>query len=95
MNMNVRLFGASELVLERLIELGYFKSKNEAIRVGLFELAKEYKVLPTKQEIEDYLVARRMDRAMRDIKSGKTRVYTASEIKKKYPELAALDSSEK
>ena len=92
--MNVRLFGASELVLERLIELGYFKSKNEAIRVGLFELAKEYKVLPTKQEIEDYLVVRKMKSIDKDIKAGKRKTYTVSDVKKKYPELAGLETSE-
>ena len=54
MNMNVRLEGMSETILDKLIELGYFKSKNDAIRVGLVELAIKYNVMPTKEEIEDY-----------------------------------------
>ena len=50
----VRLEGAPEVSLEKMIKLGYFKSKNEAIRVGIMEVAKNYNLLPAEQEIKEF-----------------------------------------
>ncbi|MBS3068036.1 hypothetical protein J4450_05000 [Candidatus Micrarchaeota archaeon] len=38
----VRLSGATEKVLLKLVKDGYFATKSEAIRAGLLELGKEY-----------------------------------------------------
>lgn len=91
MNMNVRVEGMVELVLERLVELGYFKSKNDIIRMGILEVAKEYNILPTPKEVEEYLLARKMGKIHAGIKSGKVKVRRIAELKKKSPELARLE----
>jgi len=41
----VRLRGAPEDVLEELIREGYFNTKSEAVRAGIIELGKEYRII--------------------------------------------------
>ena len=55
----VRMDGAVEITLNRLVELGYYKTKSEAIRAGVLELGKEHEVL-TPQQLEDELAVRKM-----------------------------------
>ena len=71
----VRLEGVQAQILERLVSDGYYKTKSEAIRAGLLELGKEYKVL---QQIEDELAARKMQ----SMEGGKTR--SLREVAKQY-----------
>ena len=88
--MVVRIEGVVETVLEKLIRLGYFKTKSEAIRAGLLELASEYDVLPSREEQEDYLAAKKMSAINEDITKGKAKTIPLSKMKRKYPELAEL-----
>jgi len=80
----VRLEGAPEIVLEKLTGLGLFKTKTEAIRAAIMGLGKDYKVFNSLQELEDELAARKMALIHKEIKSGKRRVYSEEEVKKKY-----------
>jgi len=80
----VRLEGAPELVLEKLTSLGFFKTKTEAIRAAILGLGKDYKMFNSVQELEDELAARKMALVHGEIKSGKRRVYSEEEVKKKY-----------
>ncbi len=46
MDTVVRLEGAVEAALEKLIGNGFFKTRAEVIRAGIMVLAKEYGVMP-------------------------------------------------
>lgn len=80
----VRLDGAVEQVLERLVGAGFFKTRSEAIRAGILELGKEYGALKTPQEIEDELVVAKVRQIDAEIKSGKRRLLTEEEALGKY-----------
>ncbi len=51
MDFVVRLDGAVQAALERLIAHGFFKTRSEAVRAGIMHLAKEYGVRPTASEV--------------------------------------------
>jgi len=80
----VRMQPAQELVLEKLTRTGIFKTRSEAIRAGIMGLGKEYSVFQTAQEIEDELVVRKMERIDAEIATGKRKIFTEAEVKKKY-----------
>ena len=80
----IRLEGAQELILEKLVTLGLFKTKSEAIRAGILELAKDYKVFGSLEELENELVSRKMKKISAEIRQGKRKLITAEEVKKKY-----------
>jgi len=80
----VRLDGAVADVLERLVDLGYFRTRSEAIRVGVLELGKEFNVLRNPQELEDMMAARKMKQVDAEIKSGKRKVLSEDEALGKY-----------
>ncbi len=73
----VRLRGAPEIVLERLIEKGFFESKSDAIRMGLILLGKELGLLD-----EEELVGRKLEKLEKRRKKGKLKVVDWREIKK-------------
>ena len=79
----VRLEGAVEDVLKRLVELGYFKTRAEVIRAGILELGKEYRVLKTPQEIEDALAAAKIERMAAEMRNGKAKWVSLDEVAKK------------
>ncbi len=78
------LDGVQELILERLTQAGFFKTKSEAIRAGVLELGKEYKLFKNFQEVQDELAVRRMVKLDAEVKSGKRKVLTEGEVRKKY-----------
>lgn len=80
----VRLEGAQEVILDRLTELGFFKTKSEVIRAGILELGKEYHVFKDAKEIEDVLAAKKMEKISSEIKSGKRKVLSEAQVRKKY-----------
>ncbi|MFH1285143.1 MAG: hypothetical protein ABIH99_01030 [Candidatus Micrarchaeota archaeon] len=80
----VRLDGSVEEILKRLMEAGFFKTKSEAIRAGILELGKEFQIVKTREEFLDELAVEKMQRIDEEIKSGKRKVYTEAEIKRKY-----------
>ncbi len=47
--------GISEYVLEKLVIMGYFQTRTEALRAGILELGKEYRLLDNPKELEDEL----------------------------------------
>lgn len=51
MDFVVRLDGAVEAALEKLVAHGFFKTRSEAVRAGIMALAKEYGVRPTAGEV--------------------------------------------
>ncbi len=80
----VRFEGVQEVILDRLTELGVFKTRSEAIRAGLLKLGEEYRIFESIRDIEDELAARKMAKISREVKSGKRKVFTEAQVKKKY-----------
>ena len=56
MKMSVRFGGIIEDTMNKLVTLGYFKSKNDALRAGILRLGKEYNLLPKEKELEKKLL---------------------------------------
>ncbi|MFH0818150.1 MAG: hypothetical protein V1909_05985 [Candidatus Micrarchaeota archaeon] len=75
----VRIEGAVELVLERLLNEGYYKTKAEAIRAGILELGREYSLVGDE---EAYLVSKKIRQMRAQVKSGKKKMYSIEEIAK-------------
>ena len=75
----VRIEGAVELVLDRLLEEGYYKTKAEAIRAGILELGKEYSLIG---EEEAYLVSKKIKKMRAGVKAGKKKLFSIEQIAK-------------
>ena len=80
----VRLGPAQELVVEKLTKDGLFKTRSEVIRAGILELGKEFKVFKNFQQMEDELAFRKAKQVSDEIDSGKRKVFTEEQVKKKY-----------
>lgn len=80
----VRLNGAAEYVLDRLVTLGYFQTRTEALRAGVLGLGKEYGVVTTPQEMEDALAARKMAKVSMEIKTGKRKLVPLKDVLAEY-----------
>ncbi len=80
----LRLKPAQEFILEKLIEVGIFKTRSEAIRAGILELGKEYGVFKSVRELEDALVVRKMQKISQEIQEGKIKLFSKEEVRKKY-----------
>ena len=74
--------GISEYVLEKLVDMGYFQTRTEALRAGILELGKEYKLLDDPKALEDELVVGKILREKERYKGmALTRL---DEMRKKY-----------
>ncbi len=73
----VRFSGMVDDILNELVSAGYFKTKSEAIRAGVLELGKEYKIIDSLREDLEY--AKEFDSR---IKSGKIELGTEDELRK-------------
>ncbi len=80
----VRFEGAQELIIEKLTKLGIFKTRSEVIRAGILELGKEYNIFNCAKDIEDELAVRKMKQISEEAKTGKRKVFSEEQIKKKY-----------
>ncbi len=82
----VNLDGSVEEVLRRLVDAGFFKTKVEAIRAGILQLGREYHVVKSKGELMDELAIAKMSAIQEEIQSGKRKVFSLAEVRRKYPE---------
>ncbi|MBI2444823.1 hypothetical protein HYV43_00350 [Candidatus Micrarchaeota archaeon] len=69
MELVVRMSGAVEIVLEKLVERGYFKTKSEALRAGVLELGREYHLFED-PEVEKALVVKKIRQLEQQEKEG-------------------------
>lgn len=79
----VRLDGAVELIVRRLLDLGYFKTRSEVIRAGVLGLGKEFQLVTPKQ-LEDELVVRKMQKMRQELKSGKVKAIPLDDVLKEF-----------
>ncbi|HLC37889.1 MAG TPA: hypothetical protein VJI71_00365 [Candidatus Norongarragalinales archaeon] len=80
MNMNVKLTGITEQIIQGAIKSGIAKTKTDAIVIGLLELENRYRLLEKMEDKEDSRDAKRI---LREIKEGKQKVYTKEEFEKR------------
>ncbi|MEW5955733.1 MAG: hypothetical protein AB1626_04335 [Candidatus Micrarchaeota archaeon] len=76
----VRLEGAVAAILQKLVDLGYYKTKSEAIRAGVLELGREYRLLRTPEQVEAELVVRKVQRIDREIDAGKRKLVPLKQV---------------
>jgi len=77
MNINLKLSGAPEKIIENMINEGYATSKTEAIRLAILSFR-------DKKEMENELVVRKMKQIDDEIKSGKRKLINADEALGEY-----------
>ncbi len=77
----VRFDGAVAVALEKLVDLGYYRTKSEAIRAGILELAKEYRLV-SYQDIEADLVIRKVQKLNKEATEGKIKMHSLEEVLK-------------
>ncbi|MDO8339490.1 MAG: hypothetical protein Q7T16_02425 [Candidatus Burarchaeum sp.] len=82
----VRLEGPVEETLKHLVEAGFFKTKNEAVRAGILALGKEYHMIKSREEVMDELAAAKAQAMMQELRSGKKKALTMADVRRKYPE---------
>lgn len=80
----VGLQGPQELILEKVVGLGLYKTKSEAIRSAVNQLGKEHKLFKDAEALEDELVSRKMIQIDSEIRKGKRKVLSEKEVKKQY-----------
>jgi hypothetical protein len=80
MNMNVKLGGVPEKIMDGAILAGLAKTKTSAIILGLMELDNKYKLLERMEDEEDAREARRI---MAEVRSGKQKLLSQKEFEKK------------
>ena len=85
MEVVTRLDGAIAFGLERLVDLGYFKTRSEAVRAAVLKLTSEFHVLDSPNEVENRLLAvEKMKRVEAQVKGGKVKMLSEKEALSKY-----------
>ncbi len=72
--------GSVEEAVNRLLQLGVFKSKADIFRVGAMELAARYGLVKSKEEVIEEMMYRDAEPALRRLKSGKARLHMIKRI---------------
>jgi hypothetical protein len=67
--------GSVEEAVDRLLQLGVFKSKADIFRVGAMELAAKYGVVKTKEEIIEEMMYKDAEPALRKLKTGRAKLH--------------------
>ncbi len=67
--------GGVEQAVDRLLQLGIFKSKADIFRTGAMELASKYGAVKTKEEIIEEMMYKDAEPALRKLKAGKARLH--------------------
>ena len=83
MHTTIKFTGVLEQILEEAVDEGIAKTKTQALRLAVLELNNKYHLLEKSRE--DELALRKMQRMEEEIASGKRKLLTLAEVKKKYP----------
>jgi len=73
--------GATEVILEKAVELGLARSKTDALRMGVFCLNREYKLV---KDVELEMVARKINKEKEEMKRKGLRYLSKKEALAKY-----------
>jgi len=72
--------GGVEEAVERLLQLGVFKSKADIFRVGAMELAAKYGLVKTKEEVIEEMMYEDAEPALRKLKAGRARLHRIGRV---------------
>jgi len=72
--------GSVEEAVERLLQLGVFKSKADIFRVGAMELAAKYGLVKSKEEVIEELMYRDAEPGLRKLKAGRARLHRIDKV---------------
>ncbi len=81
MRTTVAFEGAAELILEKAVSLGLAKSKTEALRLGIFALNDEYKLV---KDLESELVKKKIEKEKEEMKKKGIKYLSEEEALSKY-----------
>ncbi len=79
LNINVKFAGATEKIVAGMVQLGYASTKSEAIRLSVFEMERQHKIL---EALEDAETVRQADAIMEKIERGETKLLPVSRLYK-------------
>ncbi len=79
MNMQLKLTGFAEQIMQGAVKYGLAKTKTDAILLGLVALDHKYKILEKMEDDEDI---RESDRILEEIRTGKQKLHTQEEFEK-------------
>ncbi|HIH18615.1 TPA: hypothetical protein HA225_01420 [Candidatus Micrarchaeota archaeon] len=72
--------GSVEDAVERLLQLGVFKSKADIFRVGAMELAAKYGLVKSREEVIEEMMYADAEPALRKLKAGRARLHRLEKI---------------
>ncbi len=72
--------GSVEQAVNRLLQLGVFKSKADVFRGGALELASKYGLVKSKDEVIEDMMYNDAQPALRKLKTGKARLHRIQEV---------------
>ncbi len=81
MRTTVAIKGTPELILEKAVDIGLARSKTDALRMGIFALNREYKLV---KDVELELVARKIVREKKEMTRKGERYLSEEEALAKY-----------
>ncbi|MEK6953997.1 MAG: hypothetical protein AABX01_03245 [Candidatus Micrarchaeota archaeon] len=74
--------GVTEYLLEKMVAMGYFQTRTEALRAGILQLGKEFHILKSGTELEDELAIKKIGRVEEDIRKGKRKLHSLEDVMK-------------
>lgn len=79
-NMNLKLTGVAEQIMEGAVKAGLAKTKTDAIMIGLLELDHHYHLLERLEDEEDVVEAKRI---LQEVREGKQKLFSQKEFERK------------
>ena len=81
MRTTLEFEGLPEMILQKAVELGIARSKTDALRMGIFSLNKEFRLV---ENPEAELVSRKLAEEEREMKKNKVKYLSEKEALSKY-----------
>ncbi len=72
--------GSVEEAVDRLLQLGVFKSKADIFRVGAMELAVKYGLVKSKEEVIEEMMYRDAEPALRKLRAGRAHLHGIEQV---------------
>ncbi len=81
MRTTLEFEGLPEVILQKAVDLGIARSKTDALRMGIFALNKEFRLV---ENPEAALVERKLKQEEKEMKKNKTKYLSEKEALSKY-----------
>lgn len=72
--------GSVEDAVDRLLQIGVFKSKADIFRVGAMDLAAKYGLVKSREEVIEDMMYADAEPALQKLKAGKARLHRIEEV---------------